>query len=96
MPLPRSLLPGGANEYAWSDVMATAGANTPGPIVSLGKVAVSAVTLLGDFSIFTLQTLGWINLDNTKSLRMKCRNISMQNNKIMQQRTTKLIFFDIK
>jgi hypothetical protein len=40
--------------------MATAGASTPGPIVALGKVAVSAVTLLGDFSIFSLQTLGWM------------------------------------
>ena len=31
-----------------------------GPIASLGKVAVSAVTLLGDFSIFSLQTFGWM------------------------------------
>jgi len=40
--------------------MATAGPSTPGPIVSLGKVAVSSVTLLGDFSIFSLQAFGWM------------------------------------
>src|SRR5881398_30771 len=40
--------------------MATAGPSKPGPISSLGGVAVHAVTLLGDFSIFTLQTFGWM------------------------------------
>src|SRR5215470_11243513 len=41
--------------------MATAGApSTPGPIASLGHVAFHAVALLGDFSIFSLQTVGWM------------------------------------
>jgi phospholipid/cholesterol/gamma-HCH transport system permease protein len=40
--------------------MATAGPSTPGPISSLGIVAVNAVSLLGDFGIFSLQTLGWM------------------------------------
>ncbi|MSU79802.1 MAG: ABC transporter permease [Gemmataceae bacterium] len=40
--------------------MATAGPSTPGPIVSLGAVAVSAMTMLGDFAIFLVQTLGWM------------------------------------
>src|SRR5712691_6653847 len=41
--------------------MATGGSsNTPGPILSLGVVAMHAVTLLGDFSIFSLQTIGWM------------------------------------
>lgn len=40
--------------------MATVGPSTPGPIVSLGAVAVSAMTLLGDFAIFSAQTIGWM------------------------------------
>lgn len=40
--------------------MATAGPTIPGPISSLGNVALSAVTLLGDFSLFSFQTLGWM------------------------------------
>jgi phospholipid/cholesterol/gamma-HCH transport system permease protein len=40
--------------------MATAGPSTPGPISSLGIVAIQAVSLLGDFGIFSLQTLGWM------------------------------------
>lgn len=32
----------------------------PGPISALGAFAYGAVTLLGDFSHFTLQTLGWL------------------------------------
>jgi phospholipid/cholesterol/gamma-HCH transport system permease protein len=39
--------------------MATAGP-TPGPIASLGAIAIKAVTLLGDFGIFSLQTFGWM------------------------------------
>ena len=40
--------------------MATAGPTTPGPISSLGSVALGAVTLLGDFSLFSFQTIGWM------------------------------------
>ena len=40
--------------------MATAGPSKPGPISSLGVVALHAVTLLGDFSIFCMQTFGWM------------------------------------
>ena len=40
--------------------MATAGPSRPGPILSLGAIALHAVTVVGDFSIFTLQTLGWM------------------------------------
>src|SRR5437763_9781850 len=40
--------------------MAMAGPSRPGPIASLGVVAIRALTLLGDFSIFSLQTLAWM------------------------------------
>jgi phospholipid/cholesterol/gamma-HCH transport system permease protein len=40
--------------------MATAEPSKPGPILSLGGVALRAVMLLGDFSIFCLQTFGWL------------------------------------
>ena len=40
--------------------MATAGPSTPGPISALGVVAIHAVTVLGDFGIFSLQTFGWM------------------------------------
>ena len=40
--------------------MATAGPSTPGPISALGAVAIHAVTILGDFGIFSLQTFGWM------------------------------------
>jgi phospholipid/cholesterol/gamma-HCH transport system permease protein len=40
--------------------MATAGPSKPGPILSLGVVAIHAVTLVGDVSIFALQTFGWM------------------------------------
>jgi phospholipid/cholesterol/gamma-HCH transport system permease protein len=40
--------------------MATVGPRTPGPISSLGIVAIQAVSLLGDFGIFSMQTLGWM------------------------------------
>src|SRR5213080_3116501 len=39
--------------------MATVRPSIPGPIMSLGAVAMHAVTVLGDFGIFSLQTLGW-------------------------------------
>ena len=40
--------------------MATAGPIRPGPISSLGAIAVHAVAQVGDFSLFSLQTLGWM------------------------------------
>src|SRR4051794_18923236 len=40
--------------------MATAGPSTPGPISAIGGIAVHAVTILGDFAIFSLQTFGWM------------------------------------
>ena len=40
--------------------MATAGPSRPGPVSSLGAIAVHAVAVVGDFSLFTLQTLGWM------------------------------------
>ncbi len=40
--------------------MATARPSKPGPISSLGDVAIYAVTVLGDFGLFTLQTFGWM------------------------------------
>ena len=40
--------------------MATAGPDRPGPILALGGVAYNAVALLGDFSLFSLQTLAWM------------------------------------
>jgi phospholipid/cholesterol/gamma-HCH transport system permease protein len=40
--------------------MATAEPSKPGPILSLGAVALRAMTLLGDFSIFSMQTFGWM------------------------------------
>ena len=40
--------------------MATAGPSKPGPIASLGVVAIQAVTLLGDFALFSFQTFGWM------------------------------------
>src|SRR5262245_30934083 len=40
--------------------MTTTGPSTPGPIASLGGVAVAAVSLLGDFGLFSCQTLGWM------------------------------------
>ena len=41
--------------------MATAGpASKPGPITALGVVAVQAVTLLGDFGLFSLETVRWM------------------------------------
>jgi phospholipid/cholesterol/gamma-HCH transport system permease protein len=40
--------------------MATAEPSKPGPILSLGSVALRAVTLLGDFAIFSVQTFGWM------------------------------------
>lgn len=40
--------------------MAMAEPSKPGPILSLGGVALRAVTLLGDFSIFSMQTFGWM------------------------------------
>jgi len=40
--------------------MATAEPSTPGLINSLGGVALRAVTLLGDFGIFSMQTFGWM------------------------------------
>ena len=40
--------------------MATAEPSKPDPLSSLGGVALHAVTLVGDFSIFSLQTLGWM------------------------------------
>ncbi len=39
--------------------MATAGHAKLGPIASLGEVAVHAMTLLGDFSIFAWRACGW-------------------------------------
>jgi phospholipid/cholesterol/gamma-HCH transport system permease protein len=41
--------------------MATAGPSKPGPISALGGVAYQAVSVLGDFSIFSLQTIGWMS-----------------------------------
>jgi phospholipid/cholesterol/gamma-HCH transport system permease protein len=40
--------------------MATAEPSKPGLILSLGGVAERAMTLLGDFSIFSMQTFGWV------------------------------------
>lgn len=40
--------------------MATAEPVKPGLISALGTVAVQAVSLLGDFSLFSFQTLGWM------------------------------------
>ena len=40
--------------------MATAGPVRMGPIDSLGAFAVRGFTLLGDFSVFSLQTFGWM------------------------------------
>lgn len=40
--------------------MATSAPTTPGPVSSLGGVALGAVTLLGDFSLFSFQTVGWM------------------------------------
>jgi phospholipid/cholesterol/gamma-HCH transport system permease protein len=40
--------------------MATVGPTRPGPIIALGGIAYHAVTLLGDFTLFSLQTLGWM------------------------------------
>ncbi len=40
--------------------MATARPSVPGPVDSLGAVAVNAVTLLGDFGLFAFQTVGWM------------------------------------
>src|SRR5262245_15738587 len=40
--------------------MATAGPRTPGPIASLGILAIHALTVLGDFGIFCLQTFAWM------------------------------------
>ncbi len=40
--------------------MATAAAAKTGLVSSLGSLAVDAVVLVGDFSLFTLQTLGWL------------------------------------
>jgi phospholipid/cholesterol/gamma-HCH transport system permease protein len=39
--------------------MATAGTAKPGLIAALGGVAVSALTTLGDFTIFSWRTFGW-------------------------------------
>jgi phospholipid/cholesterol/gamma-HCH transport system permease protein len=40
--------------------MATAGPSKPGPIAALGLVAIHVVEILGDFGIFSCQTLGWM------------------------------------
>src|SRR5476649_2705802 len=40
--------------------MAMAGPSTPGPVSSLGVVAIHAVAILGDFGIFSLQTFIWM------------------------------------
>ena len=40
--------------------MATARPAKPGPISALGAIAVGVVTLLGDFSLFSFQTIGWL------------------------------------
>ncbi|MSQ95010.1 MAG: ABC transporter permease [Gemmataceae bacterium] len=40
--------------------MATAGPSIPGPISAIGGIAYHTVTLLGEFSIFCCQTLGWM------------------------------------
>src|SRR6478736_9709039 len=40
--------------------MATAGPPTPNPVSALGGIAYHAMTVLGDFSIFSLKTLGWM------------------------------------
>ena len=40
--------------------MATVRPSKPGPISSLGDVAIYAVTVLGDIAIFTLHTFGWM------------------------------------
>src|SRR5450432_1893210 len=40
--------------------MATEGPSKPGPIASLGVVVIHAVTVLGDFGIFSLQTFAWM------------------------------------
>lgn len=40
--------------------MATAEPRKPGPISALGAIAMKAVVLLGDFSIFSFQTFGWM------------------------------------
>jgi len=40
--------------------MATDEPSKPGPIESLGLVAMHGVTILGDFSLFALQTFGWM------------------------------------
>src|SRR6266566_10053613 len=40
--------------------MATAGPAKPGPISALGAIAMHAVVLLGDFSLFSFQTVGWM------------------------------------
>ncbi len=40
--------------------MATAAPTKPGLISALGVVAIHAVTLLGDFGLFSSQTLGWM------------------------------------
>lgn len=40
--------------------MATAEPTKPGPIISLGDVAMRAVVILGDFGIFCFQTFGWM------------------------------------
>lgn len=40
--------------------MATAGTASSNPVQRLGSVSYRAVTLLGDFTLFALQTLGWL------------------------------------
>ena len=40
--------------------MATVRPSKPGPISSLGDVAIYAVSVLGDIALFTLQTFGWM------------------------------------
>ena len=40
--------------------MATAGPTRPGPISSLGNIAIYAVSILGDFGIFAAQAFGWM------------------------------------
>jgi len=40
--------------------MATVGPSKPGPISSLGVVAIHVITLLGDFALFTFETLRWM------------------------------------
>src|SRR5262249_36028232 len=45
--------------FARSNSMATAGTPRQGLILSLGEIATRTITLVGDFALFSLQSLAW-------------------------------------